>query len=509
MLLDVGVDRMIALEAVEPGASPARVAAWAASRLRDGVRLRVEDDKLAEALRQRAGESMQILVAPTPELDRALDAFEEFTHRARAGKEPTWTDDAEAEAKAGFYEAAARFERSRPWKKASDGHVLAIDVPALGRKGACASILGNAGETFGLLLLRSIADYIAFLRLSDQATGGRRHAPGAGVPLFSINFDRPRDLPAGKKLAAEARAHGFVPGPQGRLPYILNLSPDAVAAPPTTDDYRLATACLEAVRRFIEKHGELFTSPPRQRVEESSTIVMPAGGLDVVVTAPPRELPWRWGEEEPIEGLRERDREEIAAAFHAARRAEDASSEEADADRSAAEELLEFKTRSGGALADWTPDDVAAYMLEYYPSHGSETGEELRSIPSRLDAFLAWLAASGRGPAARLEASRRKLADLRQRFLDEAGDARRFGPAKSVVQAMRQANVDITDEAAVDAFMRDFNRRLAGDPSLVPMHASGRSRTRWVWDGVGPPPDPSGPCPCGSGRRYRKCCMPR
>ena len=68
------------------------------------------------------------------------------------------------------------------------------------------------------------------------------------------------------------------------VPYILNLSPDAVATPPTTDDYRLATACLEAVSRFVEEHGELFTTGPRERFEERSTIGLPGGDLEVVVT---------------------------------------------------------------------------------------------------------------------------------------------------------------------------------------------------------------------------------
>lgn len=513
LLLDAGADQMIAIEAVESGGSPADLAEWASGKLRPGIRLRIDDHTLAEALRQRVGEGIEVLEVATPEIDGAVDALEAFTARTRGarGREPVWADSAAADAKAGFYAAASHFERARPWEKASDGHVLAIDVPSMGWMGACVSILGNAEETFGLLLLRSLADYVQFVRLADAVVDERRRAPGAGVPLFSVNFDRPRDLPGGKKLAAEARAHGFVPGPQGRVPYILKLSPDAVPTPPTTDDYRLATACLEAVCRFVESHGELFTARPRERFHESATIVMPGGGLEVVVTCPPRDLPWRWGEEEPIEGLLERDRDEIAAAFHAARQAGGASPEEADADRWAAQEMLEFKARRGGVLTEWMPEDVATYMLEYYPSHGSETGEELAAIPSGLDAFLAWLATSGRGPAVPLEAARKRLRECRERFLRDASDPRRFGIAKTMVQAMRAANVDPADPAAVDSFMRDFNRRLGDDPSLLPMPTPSMKRPDkpWVWNGEDPPPDLRDPCPCGSGRRYRKCCMPR
>ena len=248
---------MIAIEAVEPGRSPAAVAAWASDRLRPGIRLRVDHRALAQAVRRRAGEGVEVLEAPTPEIDGAIDSLEAFTARTRGGRgsEPAWADGAAADAKARFYVAAERFEQARPWAKASDGHVLAIDVPSMGWTGACVSILGKAEDTFGLLLLRSLADYERFVRLGDAVFESPRRAPGAGVPLFSVNFDRPRDLPGGKKLAAEARAHGFVPGARGRVPYILNFSPDAVATPPTTDDYRLATACLEAVCRFVEGMG--------------------------------------------------------------------------------------------------------------------------------------------------------------------------------------------------------------------------------------------------------------
>lgn len=510
VLLDAGAERIIAVEVVEAGDSASTVAEWARGKLRRGIHLRVDERAVAEALRPLVGEGIEVEDAPTPEVDEAVESFEAFTaRRADGAREPSWADGAAADAKAGFYIAAGQFERSRPWEKVSDGHVLAIDVPALGWSGGCASILGMAEETFGLLLLRSIADFVRFVRLGEAVLADRRRPPGAGVPILSVNFDRPRDLPGGKKLAAEARAHGFVPGPGGRVPYLLNVTADAVPTPLTTDDYRLATTCLEAVRRFVEKHEGLFTEGPRERLVESSTVAMPGAAIDVVVTCPPADLPWRWGEEEPIEGLRERERDLISTSFHAAREAGGESPEEADAHRWAAHEMLGFKARRGEALTDWTPDDITTYLLDYYPSHGSETGKKLEALPSRLEAFLVWLSASGLGYGARLEAARQRIAGCRDAFLKDASDPRRFGVAKTMMQAMRAANVDPADPAAVDSFVRDFNRRLEDDPSLLPSLPLPRQGKAWVWNHEGPPPDPQGPCPCGSGRRYRKCCMPR
>jgi hypothetical protein len=435
-----------------------------------------------------------------------MDSLEEFSERTRAERpaDHDWADDVPGPAKAGFYEAATRFERGEPWRSASDGQVLAIDVPTLGWPKAIASVLGNAGESFGLALFRSLDDYVRFLRLADDPRARRR--PGAGVPLFAVHLDHPRVLPAGKKLVAEARAHGFVPGPSGRYPFILKSSPDNEPIPATLDDYRLATACLEAVAGFVGKRRELFEAPPRRRVSTSSHVAMPGGDVELTVTAPPADLPWRWGEEEPIEGLRRREREELLAAFRGARQAEDAAPADVDADGWAAEEMLEFKQSTASSVVDWTADDMSRF-LEDYPANGQTTGAQVEALPRRFDAFLAWLSTSGRGVPGRLAAARARLAERRAAFVEAARDESRYGPAKLLGARMLAEGVDVHDKAAVAAFIQRFNERLAKDPTLLP--ALGRPRRRWVWDGEGEPPDPSAKCPCGSGRRYGKCCMPR
>ena len=508
MLLDTGGDRIVDVHLVEPGMPPEGVADWAAPRVPPRTRLRVEDEEVASALADRVGRAVEVVVALTPEIDAALDHLEAFTEARGGGeRQHDWSDDAADAARAGFYAAAARFEEQRPWELASDGHVLAVDVPELQRTGACASILGQAGESFGLLLLRSVDDYCTFLRLSEAPPAARRRS-GAGVHYLAVNFEHPRDLPGGKKVAAMARAHGFEPGPEGRVPIIMKASLDAVSTPPTTDDYRFATACLEGVRRFVEKNGRLFAEPPRERITEHLSVAMPTGVLGVVVTAPPPDLPWRWGEEEPFDGLHEREREEILAAYRAARMAAGAAEEELAGDLWAAEEMLRFKAAHGGELVDWRPADVKVFLLDYYPAGGALTEEEeLQDFPRQLDAFLGWLIEAGRGGRAPLEAARDRLAELEPRFLTEATDPSRYGPAKSLVVAMQEAGVDPTDQDAVDDFVQEYNRRLSEDPS--PATPPRRRPKAWVWDGESAPPDPRAPCPCGSGRRYRKCCMPR
>jgi hypothetical protein len=280
-----------------------------------------------------------------------------------------------------------------------------------------------------------------------------------------------------------------------------------VPAPPTTEDYRLATASLQAVQSFVAAHKDLFEGPPQRGVTMSSRIRMAAGDVEITIDAPPHDVPWRWGEEEPFEGLLRQERDEILTAFRAAREAEGAPLEALEPEHWAASEMLEFKQRIEESFVDWGPEEISEFLLEYYPARGGETGEAVRTLPERFDAFLRWLAASGRGSPGRLAAARARLSECRTRFLERASDVRLFGPAKRVAAAMTAAGVDMSDDQAVEAFMADFNRRLAEDPTLL--GDVGLPRMRWTWDGQGPAPERDAPCPCGSGRRYRKCCMPR
>jgi hypothetical protein len=513
LLVDAGSGFVFGSEIVEPDASDDAVAAWAEGVLEPGVSLRVENERLADALRARLGPDHAVRVGPIPELRAPLAALTRFMHRGGGGPrrdEPQWADESSPEARIGFYAAAAQFQRSAPWKLASDGHILGLDVPALGWEGGCASILGAAGEEFGLLLLRSLEDYVAFVRLADRDLRGGRRKRKIGIPILSVSYDRPDDLQGGEVLAERARRLGWKPGKEGRLAYVLKIGADDTTQTLTTDDYRLATACLEAVRVFVEEHRRLFSEPPEEGIEKRLRVAMPTGGVEVRVTAPPEDLPWAWGEEEPVEGLRRTDAATLREEFREARRAAGASEEEADQAWQVVDEALRYKANRGEPVERWTADDIEEYLLDHYPGHGGAPDEKLELVPLHLDAFLEWLAASGRGEAGRLRAARSRIARCRDAFLRDARDPRLFGPAKTVVRAMMREGVDPTDRKAADRFVAKFNERIRKDPSLMPLPGEARRRRRlWTWTPGQPPPDPNGPCPCGSGKRYRKCCMPR
>ena len=512
LLVDAESGFVFGSEVVKPDASDDVVAAWAEGMLEPGVSLRVESERLAAALRARLGPDQAVRVGPIPELKAPLAALTRFMHRRGGPRrdEPLWADESSPEARTGFYAAAAKFERSAPWAVASDGQILRLDVPALGWEGGCASILGAAGEEFGLLLLRSLEDYVAFARLAERDSRGGRRRLRIDFPILSVNYDHPDELTGGQKLAETARSLGWKPGKEGRLAYLLKVGPHNAAQPLTTDDYRLATAGLEAVRVLVEKHRRLFREPPKQSIETRLRIAMPTGEIEVRVTAPPEGLPWAWGEEEPIDGLRRADAVTVSEAFREARRAAGASEDEADEACRFVDEALRYKADRGEPVERWTAADVEEFLLDHYPARGGVADEELELVPVHLDALLEWLAASGRGEAGPLRTARACIARCREAFLRDARDPRLFGPAKTIVRAMLREGVDPTDRRAADRFIAKFNERIRKDPSLMPMPGEARRRRKlWTWTPGQLPPDPRGPCPCGSGKPYRRCCMPR
>jgi hypothetical protein len=512
LLVEAGSGFVFGSEIVEPDASDDVVAAWAEGKVEPGVTLRVEDERLAGALRARLGAGQPVRVGPIPEIRAPLAAVTRFMGRggARRRDAPKWRDEASPAARTRFYEAAGRFENADPWACAGGGQILALDIPALGWEGACASILGAGGQEFGLLLFRSLHDYLAFARLSAPDRHGGRRSRGPAVPLLAVSYDHPDEVAGGRELERAARCLGWKPGKTGRLAYLLKIGAEDRTQTLATDDYRLATVALEAVGAFVGENRSLFDKPPKKAVEKRLRVATPAGDVEVRLSAPPADLPWGWGEEEPIDGLLQADTVDLREAFRKALREKGASEDEADHACQIADEALRYKAGRRQPPARWTADDVEEYLLDHYPERGGAPDEDLELVPRYLDALLEWLAASGRGEAGPLGTARARLARCREAFLRDTRDPKRFGLAKTVVRAMMQEGVDPTDRRATDRFLAKFNERLQEDPSLLPdLEDVPRRRRLWVWTAGQPPPDPKDPCPCGSGKRYRKCCMPR
>jgi len=527
-LMDPGLDLIVACEVIQPETPVEEAARWVetalekqreiAVKLALPRRIRVDDDRFTAALRDVLGSRIEIVEAAVPEVDAALGLLRERSSKRGGPAQglPEEARDAEKSV-ARFFEAAAELYRLAPWEEADDSQTLGLDVPELGRQGACVCVIGALGESLGLLVFRSFDDYVAFLRRGEREQRGEEAGP-PGVPLFSVNFDKPGDAP--QDLVRRARAKGWETAAENAFPHILHVDADGMCAPLIAEDFRYATACLVGFARLLRKRRHLFSRPLARSVHEEFVLKGLPGQATVRLTAPHPEAQWRWGEETAIGYMRRIEARALQEAFLADAGSRGRSGDWLEGAEWIVEQLLDFKLdyADEGPL-DWTADLVETFLLEHFPRKGNAADAQIEAMPDYLAAFFGWLRDTGREEAARVGRVLERIAHRRPAFLREARNPARFGPAKTIVLAMEREGVDPTDRKAVGRFMEDYNRRLAADPSLLPLpfedeagDAPPPSRPRakaWIWTPGTPVPDPQGPCPCGSGRRYKKCCMPR
>jgi hypothetical protein len=268
------------------------VAAWIAQRVdrlpRGAERacLRIDDDELGSLLPQRLGPQWDVVVAPTPEATAALASLA-ASLTASPGAGGHFADGATREVVGRFFSAAARLFRAAPWREASDAQILALDAPAFGYANACLCIIGALGESLGVLVYRSMEDYLSLVRTAIRG----RPITGPGVVTFAVNFDRSSSV--ARRLLQEAKREGW-PVERGGFPTVAHIEPDAVLRPVGDRDYAFAAAMLEALSTFVAEHGSVFTRdelamPVQVRYEDGA-------GAVVAITAPHPHATWEWGD---------------------------------------------------------------------------------------------------------------------------------------------------------------------------------------------------------------------
>jgi len=161
--------------------------------------VRIANHAIAEAL--RAHTTFTIVEAPTPEVDFIADQF--MADVLSPDVALTRIPDSIA---ASFFRAAAVLYRARPWLHLpSDTALLRFSAKSLGLSDVVLSVIGQLGESHGVLVFGSPGTFGSFTAAAEQ--GVHESLLRGYFPTYSLTFDRP--IGAVAPLAERARRNGW------------------------------------------------------------------------------------------------------------------------------------------------------------------------------------------------------------------------------------------------------------------------------------------------------------
>ncbi|HSY51444.1 MAG TPA: SEC-C domain-containing protein [Thermoanaerobaculia bacterium] len=242
------------------------------------ARIRVPDERTAGELRGAAG-GIPIVVAAVPELDAVFTELIEKMDNDEEGKkatQPTYLGggDIPATVVKDFFSAAALLFRATPWRHVAEYQVLRVDIPRFDIENACLSVIGAGRESLGILLFRSIHDFLTFgsTAVSPSVTGG--------IVMRSLSFDRKKGMPL--SLIREIEQHRWPIAGAKAYPALICIDKEMSPIEPEEEDYRIMTACAHVFAAFFASHRRIFAVDAPEQVCE----VFSADDVTVTITAP-------------------------------------------------------------------------------------------------------------------------------------------------------------------------------------------------------------------------------
>jgi len=210
------------------------------------TRVRVASSELANAL--RAGHAgLEVICAPTPELDEVLASLCETMTVNRATEQSYLSPEIGPDAVASFFESAAAMFRSKPWDVLrEDQSVLSVTIAQLGVRDAAMSVIGQMGQSFGFILFSNLDDFEAYLHAADTITRGEQPVM---PPHFALTFERGAELdPA---LRKEIEEHHWEVAAPNAYPGLLAIDEELVVRPSTPKDVTMAEAIARALTKML------------------------------------------------------------------------------------------------------------------------------------------------------------------------------------------------------------------------------------------------------------------
>ncbi len=283
---------IVAAEIGESPLAPDAVAAALTKTLElplrhDGrFRVRVADPSVADAVRRQLGDRVDVVVAPTPDLDAVAAQMQRDLGGGRRPPDRGYLQRGAipADLVAWLFRAAAELWTIAPWRFATDDQVLALDVPSLEVAGACVSIIGNHRESFGFLVFESFDAYEAFTSQVPDDGGPPLDLTLRGC-LAALDYARSGDLSSVRRR--EIKQHGWRVAARAAHPRLICAGDDGIPREETSGDVRLIAACAEALAVFCQRHEAAFEIEPDRPIVETLEVHAPDGPMTVRLAARP------------------------------------------------------------------------------------------------------------------------------------------------------------------------------------------------------------------------------
>ncbi|MCK4304272.1 MAG: SEC-C domain-containing protein, partial [Candidatus Eisenbacteria sp.] len=218
---------------------------------------------------ERVLPDIEIVKAPTPELNHILELMAESGALGEEGEKPSYFEGGaiSAELMEDLFHSAQILYRLAPWQVARDCQILRLDIPQLGVEGACLSILGALGENLGLAIFPSFVAYENFRERAETADFSAG-PPDMGTTTLLLSFDLGADLP--ESMFREVTEYGWPVADPKAYPTVYHHDRDGTPRPLTEHDIRVVSSCAVSLAAFFTKHRDLFAQEtPDEPVCES------------------------------------------------------------------------------------------------------------------------------------------------------------------------------------------------------------------------------------------------
>jgi hypothetical protein len=250
------------------------------------ARLRVASPDLAATLRAHLGPSVDVEIAPTPELDGLAEQMLAFFASQPPDEPPTYLEgDLDAPTLASFFRAAASLYRKAPWKVIpNDTSILSLTIPSLDLHDRVVCVIGQLGESHAILLFATLADFEDYIEAA--ANLDPRGPPPRLAPVLSLSYERGADLdPALRKEIATH--HWEVAGPRA-YPVLSMMDADLVTRGPTPSELEVMEAAALALGELVEGKKKPLAKAfaGGAPVTAKVTVEGRKGPLEVVLRAP-------------------------------------------------------------------------------------------------------------------------------------------------------------------------------------------------------------------------------